>query len=133
MTKKVKNETVASGRRKTAVACVRLRKGSGKIMVNGREFNIYFPGKLQQRAVIAPIDEVEAYGQHDLIIRVEGGGIQAQAEAIRLGLARALVKEDVNRRAKLKTLGFLRRDARKKERKKYGLKKARKSGQYSKR
>ena len=131
--KKTIEEILATGRRKTAVASIRLRKGTGIISVNGREFDKYFPGKLEKRVASAPIDELEMFGQYDLKIKVHGGGIQAQSQAIRLGLSRALVKEEPERRSKLKSLGFLRRDPRKKERKKYGLAGARKSFQFSKR
>lgn len=126
-------ETTGTGRRKTAVSAVRLRPGSGKIDVNGRPFDEYFPLELQRDAILAPLDEFQVTGQYDLIIRVKGGGIQGQVIATRLGITRALVKEDEARRQNFKELGFLTRDPRKKERKKYGLAKARKRFQFSKR
>ncbi len=132
MAKKIE-ETTATGRRKRAVAAVRLRKGTGKIDVNGRELKDYFPLELQQRTVLAPLAELKLEGSYDLIIRAKGGGIDGQATAARLGLARALVKEDEERRGGFKALGFLRRDPRRRERKKFGHKGARKSFQFSKR
>lgn len=132
MKKKIK-EFVATGRRKTAIASVRLRPGSGKIDINGKEFDQYFPLQLQRELVLAPLNKVGLADSYDLIIRAKGGGIQGQVIAARLGISRALVLEDENRRHELKSLGYLTRDPRKKERKKYGLAKARKSFQFSKR
>lgn len=126
-------EKIGTGRRKTAVASVRLRQGSGKISVNGRKIEEYFPLELQRKALLAPIEKFSANDRYDILIRVRGGGIQGQVIATRLGIARALVREDEGRRADLKSLGFLTRDPRKRERKKYGLRGARKRGQYSKR
>lgn len=126
-------EVTATGRRKRAVAAVRLRRGSGVIDVNGRKFDEYFPLEIQRLAILAPISKLGLEGNYDLLIRVDGGGVQGQTEAARLGIARALVKELDTRRADLKALGFLTRDARRRERKKYGHKGARKSFQYSKR
>ena len=135
MTKKEEaiEEFVSTGRRKTAVASVRLRPGSGKIDVNSREFKDYFPSEFQRRSVLSPLDKVQGEGKYDMVVRVKGGGIEAQATAIRLGLSRALVLEDEERRQTLKSEGYLTRDSRKKERKKYGLAGARKRFQYSKR
>lgn len=127
------NEKLGTGRRKTSVAAVRLRPGTGKIDVNGRAFDEYFPLELQRREILAPIEKVAAKDRYDLIIRVKGGGIQGQVIASRLGIARALVSEDEERRHDLKVLGYLRRDPRKRERKKYGLAGARKRFQFSKR
>jgi small subunit ribosomal protein S9 len=132
MAKKIE-ESVATGRRKTSVASVRLRPGTGKIDVNRREMGKYFPSTLQQKTLLAPLKELDLLGKYDLIIRSNGGGIEAQAVAARLGLARALVLEDGDRRSALKALGFLTRDPRKKERKKYGQPGARKRFQFSKR
>lgn len=133
MTKKLE-ETVATGRRKRSVSSVRLRPGgSGKIDVNGREFETYFPLKIQRKTILDPLEIMNVEGNYDLIVRVNGGGIEGQVIATRLGIARALVKEDEQRRHDLKVKGFLTRDPRKKERKKYGHKKARKSFQFSKR
>jgi len=126
-------ETVATGRRKTAVASVRLRSGKGEVDINGRKIDEYFPLELQRKTLFAPLDKLGGNGRYDMIIRVKGGGIEAQAIAIRLGLARALVSNDENLRHGFKENGFLTRDSRKKERKKYGLKGARKRFQFSKR
>lgn len=126
-------ETTGTGRRKTSVAAVRLRPGSGKIDINSRSFEDYFPVELQRRTVLAPLDKFGIANNYDLIIRVKGGGIEGQAIAVRLGITRALVKEDEQKRHDFKELGFLTRDPRKKERKKYGHAKARKRFQFSKR
>jgi small subunit ribosomal protein S9 len=126
-------ETVATGRRKTAVASIRLRSGNGQIDINGRAFQEYFPLEIQRRTVFAPLEKLGGNSRYNMVIRVKGGGIEAQAVAIRLGLARALVKNDENLRHDFKTHGYLTRDSRKKERKKYGLKGARKRFQFSKR
>ncbi len=128
-----KNEIIAIGRRKTAVSSVRLRKGTGIIKVNGKEIEGYFPLQLQRDVITAPLKMFELGSKYDLVVRVKGGGKEAQASATRLGLARALVEEEEERRQELKAVGFLRRDPRKKERKKYGLAGARKSFQFSKR
>ena len=126
-------ESIAVGRRKTAVATVRLRRGTGKIDINGREFKNYFLSEIQQKTVLAPLEKLELEGNYDLLIRAKGGGIEGQMIAARLGLARALVKEDEERRQVLKACGYLTRDPRKRERKKYGLAGARKRFQFSKR
>ncbi len=126
-------ETIGIGRRKTAVSAVRLRKGSGKIDVNGRKFEQHFPLPLQREMVMAPLQKFSNPEKVDLIIRVKGGGLEAQAMATRLGISRALVQEDDAIRSSLKDLGYLTRDPRKKERKKYGRKGARKRFQFSKR
>lgn len=132
MTKKIE-EVTATGRRKRAVASVRLRPGKGEIDVNGRPFNDYFPLEIQRQTILAPLTLANAEGRYDMIIRVNGGGVEGQVIASRLGIARALVKENEERKGDFKAEGFLTRDPRKKERKKYGHKKARKSFQYSKR
>jgi small subunit ribosomal protein S9 len=126
-------ETIGVGRRKTAVASVRLRKGAGVIDVNGRSFEEYFPLPLQREAILAPIQKFSNQEKVDLVIRVRGGGLEAQVIATRLGISRALVQEDDGIRGALKELGYLTRDPRKKERKKYGRKGARKRFQFSKR
>jgi len=126
-------EKIGTGRRKTAVASVRLRPGSGKINVNGREFNEYFPLELQRNTILAPFEKIADPDRYDMIIRVKGGGIQGQVIATRLGISRALVQEDEKRRHDLKVIGYLTRDSRKRERKKYGLAGARKRFQFSKR
>ena len=127
------SEKLGTGRRKTSVASVRLRPGTGKVDVNGRKFEEYFPLELQRRAILSPIEKVGATDRYDLVIRVKGGGIQGQMIASRLGIARALVSEDELRRHDLKELGYLTRDPRKRERKKYGLAGARKRFQFCKR
>lgn len=126
-------ESVATGRRKTAVASVRLRPGTGKIDINGRALEEYFPLEIQQQTVLAPFETIGGSQKHDIIIRVNGGGIEGQAVAIRLGLSRALVQTKEEMRHDLKSAGFLTRDSRKKERKKYGRAGARKRFQFSKR
>jgi len=126
-------EHLGTGRRKTSVASVRLRKGTGKVTINGRPFEKYLPLDIQRQTVMSPFKKVGATGNHDAFIRVKGGGIQGQVEAMRLGIARALVGEKEELRQDLKSVGFLTRDPRKKERKKYGLAGARKRFQFSKR
>lgn len=133
MVKKAVKEFIGVGRRKTAVASVHLRKGSGKIHVNGKGFEEYFIAPLVRQMVLSPIQKFTSLDKYDLVIRVRGGGIEAQGVAARLGISRALVQENEEMRASLKDLGFLTRDPRKKERKKYGLAKARKRHQFSKR
>jgi small subunit ribosomal protein S9 len=128
-----KEENIGTGRRKTAVASVRLRSGKGHIDINGREFANYFPLETQRTMILSPLIKVGMPSSFDIIIRVNGGGISAQAEACRLGIARALVHENEALRGSLKDDGYLTRDSRKKERKKYGHKKARKRFQFSKR
>lgn len=126
-------ETVATGRRKTAVASIRLRDGKGHIDINGKKIEEYFPLEIQRKTLFAPLEKSGAVGRFDMIIRVKGGGVEAQAIAIRLGLARALVMTNENLRHDFKSEGFLTRDSRKKERKKYGLAGARKRFQFVKR
>ncbi|MCU1575040.1 MAG: ribosomal protein [Micrococcaceae bacterium] len=124
----------AVGRRKQAIARVRVIPGSGKWLVNGRELANYFPNKLHQQEVNEPFKVLDLDGAYDVIARIHGGGPSGQAGALRLGVARSLNEIDVeNNRATLKKAGFLTRDARVIERKKAGLKKARKAPQYSKR
>ncbi|WP_107771960.1 30S ribosomal protein S9 [Nocardioides sediminis] len=124
----------ATGRRKEAVARVRIVPGTGEYTVNGRTLDSYFPNKLHQQIVNEPFTELQLEGRFDVIARIHGGGIAGQAGALRLGIARALnaVDVDANRPA-LKKAGLLTRDARAVERKKAGLKKARKASQFSKR
>ena len=123
-----------TGRRKEAVARVRLTPGTGKWIVNGKALDVYFPNKVHQQLVSEPFLTVGAENQYDVIARINGGGTSGQAGALRLGVSRALneIDRDANRPA-LKKAGFLKRDPRVIERKKYGLKKARKRSQYSKR
>lgn len=129
----MQNETIGIGRRKTAVSSVRLRRGTGIIDVNGRSFEEHFPLPLQREEILAPLKKFDRPEKYDLIIRVKGGGVEAQAIATRLGVSRALVENNEEIRSSLKELGYLTRDPRKKERKKYGHKKARKRFQFSKR
>ncbi|GAA2303366.1 hypothetical protein GCM10009853_070270 [Glycomyces scopariae] len=121
------------GRRKRAIARVRLVAGTGKYVVNGKTLEDYFPSKVHQQTVAEPFVTVEAGDNFDVLVNIHGGGATGQAGALRLGIARALVEIDPNTRPALKAAGFLTRDAREKESKKYGLKKARKAPQYSKR
>jgi small subunit ribosomal protein S9 len=122
------------GRRKQAIARVRLVPGSGAIKVNGRELADYFPNKLHQQLITDPFTILELSGSYDVVARITGGGTAGQAGALRLGIARALNEIDRdNNRASLKKAGFLKRDPRVIERKKAGLKKARKASQFSKR
>ena len=123
----------ATGRRKEAVARVRLVPGTGQWTVNGRPLDNYFPNKLHQQVVNEPFVNTDLVGRFDVIARIHGGGITGQAGALRLAIARALIETDSEDRPALKKAGFLTRDPRVKERKKYGLKKARKAPQYSKR
>ncbi len=123
----------ATGRRKTAVARVFLSTGAGKITVNGRTFENYFPTKVLQVCVTQPLAATQSIKKFDIYANVSGGGVAGQAEAIRLGIARALIKADENMRITLKSAGFLRRDPRMKERKKYGQKGARRRFQWTKR
>ncbi|PKM80537.1 MAG: 30S ribosomal protein S9 [Firmicutes bacterium HGW-Firmicutes-14] len=122
-----------TGRRKNAIARVRLIPGEGKLVVNSRPLNEYFGKKTLEMIVKQPLDLTNTIGQYDVLAKVEGGGTTGQAGAMRLGIARALIKADPNLRSALKKAGFLTRDPRMKERKKYGLKKARRAPQYSKR
>jgi len=122
-----------TGRRKEAVARVRIVPGTGQWTINGRPLDAYFPNKVHQQIVSEPFVTLGAEGKFDVIARIVGGGTTGQAGALRLGLARALTLVDPENRPPLKKAGFLTRDARVKERKKYGLKKARKAPQYSKR
>ena len=126
-------EFLGTGRRKTAVARVRLAAGSGKITVNGRTFENYFPTETLRGVVSAPLSRTETASKYDVNVNVKGGGPHGQAGAVRHGIARALLEVDVNLRPALKAEGFLTRDARMKERKKYGQPGARKRFQFSKR
>ena len=123
----------ATGSRKSSVARVRLVPGEGKIVVNGRELSEYFGLKTLELVVRQPLDTTETLGKYDVLANVVGGGISGQAGAIRHGIARALLKVDADFRPLLKKAGLLTRDPREKERRKYGLKIARKASQFSKR
>lgn len=128
------NDKIGIGRRKTAVSSVILRNGTGIITVNGnRELNEYFVLPLQRDAIMSPLVKFADPSKLDILIRVKGGGIEAQAIATRLGISRALVGDNEAIRGGLKELGYLTRDPRMKERKKYGQKGARKRFQFSKR
>ena len=122
-----------TGRRKEAIARVRIVPGTGQWQINGRSLENYFPNKVHQQLVNEPFVTLGAEAKFDVVARISGGGVTGQAGALRLGLTRALIVVDPENRPALKKAGFLTRDARVKERKKYGLKKARKAPQYSKR
>jgi small subunit ribosomal protein S9 len=122
-----------TGRRKTAVARVYLRPGSGKITVNKRDFDVYFPNRVLKMVIRQPLAMTETADKFDITVNVAGGGIAGQAGAIRHGLSRALLEFSPELRSKLKGAGFLTRDAREVERKKYGQPKARRRFQFSKR
>jgi small subunit ribosomal protein S9 len=121
------------GRRKEAIVRVRLLPGTGKFTLNGRSLETYFPNKVHQQLVREPLVTLEKTESYDVIALLSGGGVTGQAGALRLGISRALVEVNGEDRPALKKAGFLTRDPRVKERKKYGLKKARKAPQYSKR
>lgn len=121
------------GRRKEAVVRVRVVPGTGEFKLNGKPLDVYFPNKVHQQLIREPLVTVEKPDSFDIFARLHGGGISGQAGALRLAIARALVEVDADDRPVLKKAGFLKRDARAVERKKYGLKKARKAPQYSKR
>ena len=121
------------GRRKEAIVRVRLVPGTGQFTLNGRTLEEYFPNKVHQQLIREPLVTLEKSEQYDVIGLLKGGGITGQAGALRLAIARALIETDSEDRPALKKAGFLTRDPRVKERKKYGLKKARKAPQYSKR
>jgi len=123
----------STGRRKCAVARVRLLPGSGRILINGREADEYLGRRVLQTIVRQPLEVTGTLGKYDVFVNVRGGGISGQAGAVRHGIARALLAVDPEYRAALKKHGLLTRDPRMKERRKYGLKKARKAPQFSKR
>ncbi|WP_227764180.1 30S ribosomal protein S9 [Zhaonella formicivorans] len=122
-----------TGRRKNSVARVRLVPGDGNVMINDRPLDEYFGKKTLVMIVRQPLVATETQGRFDVIVKVEGGGTSGQAGAVRMGIARALLQADETLRPVLKRAGFLTRDPRMKERRKYGLKKARKAPQFSKR
>ncbi len=122
-----------TGRRKSSVARVRLYNGTGSITINNRDIDDYFGLETLKLVVRQPLDLTETLAKFDVVIRVQGGGVSGQAGAIRHGVARALLQYDENLRPALKKAGFLTRDPRMKERKKYGLKAARRAPQFSKR
>ena len=124
---------IATGRRKEAVARVRLTEGTGSYQLNGRSIDEFFPTRAHRMIVSSPLRLAGKDKDLDVVARIEGGGVSGQAGALRLGIARALIELDPELRPLLKKEGFLTRDPREKERRKYGLKKARKAPQYSKR
>jgi small subunit ribosomal protein S9 len=128
-----RNTTRATGRRKTAVASVRLTPGSGAVTINNRPLEEYFQRDTSRMRILEPFELTETNGQYDLVVKVSGGGTSAQADAVRLGISRALVTIAETLRPALRKNGMLTRDPREVERKKYGRHKARKRPQYSKR
>ncbi len=122
-----------TGRRKTATARVFLRPGDGKITINKREFDIYFPNETLRMIIRQPLQITETLGKFDILVNVGGGGVAGQAGAVRHGITRALMQFNIELRRRLKKAGFVTRDPRVKERKKYGQKGARKRFQFSKR
>ena len=129
----VKTANQSTGRRKEAVARVRLVPGSGEFSVNARPLDEYFPTRVHRMVARSPLQVLGREKDFDVMVTIHGGGIAGQAGAVRLGVARALVASDPELRGQLKEEGLLTRDPREKERRKYGLKKARKAPQYSKR
>ena len=125
--------TQTTGRRKEAIARARLRPGTGVVTVNGRTFESYFTTPAHRMEALEPLRVLEATERYDVDATIFGGGVSGQAGALRMALARSLAETEPENRASLKKAGLLTRDARKKESKKYGLKKARKAPQYSKR
>ena len=126
-------DQIFDGRRKTSVARIILKSGDGKITVNGKEFEKAFPQKVSREDILSPFKATETLGQYNVTINVKGGGTTGQAQAVRLGIARALIGINPDFRTKLKVEGLLTRDPRMVERKKYGRPKARKRFQFSKR
>ncbi len=124
---------IATGRRKQAVARVRVSPGTGEITANGRAFDDYFPSAVHRTLITEPLRLTSNEESFDIAVTLHGGGLSGQAGAFRLGITRALVESESEDRSALKAAGLLTRDPRKKESKKYGLKKARKAPQYSKR
>jgi small subunit ribosomal protein S9 len=133
VTENVASAAPVVGRRKEAVVRVRLMPGDGTFTLNGRSLDAYFPNKVHQQLIREPFVALERDGQYDVVASLSGGGVTGQAGALRLAIARALIDLNAEDRPTLKKAGFLTRDPRVKERKKYGLKKARKAPQYSKR
>ncbi len=129
----IKNLAHGTGRRKTSVARVYLREGNGNIKVNGKDVKAFFPVEEHVIQIELPLNVTDTLGKYDIVVTVKGGGISGQAGAIRHGLSRALLELDETNRATLKSNGFLTRDARMVERKKYGQKGARRKFQFSKR
>ncbi|GIW96129.1 MAG: 30S ribosomal protein S9 [Pirellulaceae bacterium] len=130
---KITGEALGTGRRKTAVARVRLRPGSGQITINGRNLEDYFPNERDRRWLLEPLEVVQMREAVDIRIRASGGGLTGQAGACRMGIARALVSYNPDLFPAMRDGGYLTRDSRMKERKKYGLHGARRGTQFSKR
>jgi small subunit ribosomal protein S9 len=130
---KISGDSLGTGRRKTSVARVRIRPGSGKITINGRAFEEFFPSVQHQKAVLETLEHVGQQNTVDIVVRVQGGGVTGQAGAVRMALARALCSLNQELFQPLRDDGFLTRDSRMKERKKYGLHGARRGTQFSKR
>jgi small subunit ribosomal protein S9 len=129
----ISSDILGTGRRKTSVARVRIRPGQGKIIINRRGLDEYFLNTRQRNSVVAPLEQTGKRAELDVIVRVDGGGITGQADACKLGIARALKKLDDQLADGLRDSGLLTRDGRMKERKKYGLRGARRGTQFSKR
>ena len=130
---KAKIQYLGTGRRKCSVARVRLLPGTGKVTINKKDLDDYFEAELLKQEVMRPFSVANCEGKFDVIAIVQGGGMTGQAGALRHGVSRALCEADIENRPALKAAGFLTRDSRMKERKKYGLKKARRASQFSKR
>ena len=130
---KINNDALGTGRRKSSVARVRIRAGSGKITINKRDIEVYFPNEQDRNAIIQPLEAAAKKSEVDVLIRVHGGGNTGQAGACRMGIARALVSYDTEAFQVMRDGGFLTRDSRMKERKKPGLRGARRGTQFSKR
>lgn len=128
-----KTQYFATGRRKNSVARVRIMTGDGKVTVNERPFAAYFPRESNRLIIMQPLETAKAVSTLDTFINVNGGGLSGQAGAVKQGIARALVKMDANLKADIKKAGFLTRDSRMRERKKYGRKRARRRFQFTKR
>ena len=125
--------TLSTGRRKESIARVRIAPGDGSFTINGRAIDDYFPTRVHRMVAVSPLRLIGRERDYDVVATIRGGGVAGQAGAVKLGVARALVRVDPELRGQLKAEGYLTRDAREKERRKYGLKKARKAPQYSKR
>ena len=127
------NSFYGTGRRKSSVARVTITEGNGNFIFNGKDIEQYFPSPSMKMTIEKPFKVVSLEGKFDMVVNVKGSGLSAQSDAVALGISRALIKMDPELRPKLKKAGLLTRDARKVERKKYGLKKARRAEQFTKR
>ena len=128
-----KVQYIATGRRKNSIARVRIMPGEGKVTVNARPFSAYFPREVNRLIIMQPLETAKSETKVDIFVNVNGGGLSGQAGAIKQGIARALVKMDATLKADIKKAGFLTRDSRMRERKKYGRKRARRRFQFTKR